>query len=158
MFGLPTLYVSAMKYIAILLAVVGVLFGTYEFGNRRGYESGYTVGAASKQPTIDSLTATINEQRTAEANKAQAVASTAANEVIADTAKNNASQQVRTQILDHYHTVVQTVPGNCGVSEPTVTAIDAMLDTQAVYDTPISTLQLPTAAPTTTGASDAKTN
>jgi hypothetical protein len=128
--------------IIVLLLVAGIT-GVYEWGNSRGHTAGYTEGVASQKSTIDGLTLTLNTERAAEANKAAQVQNSASNETIADQTANANSQVVRTQIVDHYHTVEVPVAGACAVDTATITAINALLDTQAVYDdVPVPTLKL----------------
>jgi hypothetical protein len=117
-----------------LLLVAGIFAGVYAYGHSKGSDAGYASGVAAEQPTILGLTKTINDSRTAVATKVDALQVKTASAVVASVQQQAVKTVVRTQIVDHYHTVEKVVASQCGLSNPSVLAINAALATQIIYD------------------------
>ena len=122
-----------VKNVSIAVAVLGILFAAYSYGSINGSTTGYTKGVASQQAAIANLTKTINDERNAVATKIQQVQAVAANAVIEAQKQQTVKTVVRTQIVDHYNTVEKTVQAQCGLSQPSIAAINELLATQINY-------------------------
>jgi hypothetical protein len=135
----PTLIKDALG----VLAILGIVFGIYMWGHSNGVDAGYKNGIAFDKPTIDALhgqvtdlTKQINDQRIALAAKTSTVENSTANATVASANQQATKTVVRTQIVDHYHTVEVPAATSCGVDEAAVTTINQLLETQVTYDNP----------------------
>lgn len=145
--GLGGVSPTLIKDVLGVIAVAAVLFGIYEYGHSNGYESGFNKGVASNQPTIDTLTKTINDQRTQLAAKVTQVQDTAANAVVKSEEQQQTKIVTRTQIVDHYHNVEVPAKSTCTLALETTLTINSLLDTQTTYDNPAPVPDIPSREP-----------
>jgi hypothetical protein len=118
------------KYVAILLAVLAVLFGAYEYGSSHGYKSGYQVAWDTQQKTINNMVDAQNAEATAQNNKITTLEQSAADAW--QTAQNQQKFVVsqRTTQVATYKAANPQVAASCGWSPATVNVINQMIGDQ----------------------------
>lgn len=141
------------KDLLIGFAVVLLLAAVYTAGHHRGYDDGhsdgYTEGVKSQKPVVDelknkvaALTKVINDDREATAAKVKALEHDLSEATIELTAKQAEGKAKRDDIVHRYETSIPPVQQNaCGLSVETVTAINALLDTQIENPTEVKEVQ-----------------
>jgi hypothetical protein len=118
---------SVGKYVAIILGVVAILFGAYEYGSSHGYQSGYQVAWDTQQKTINNMVTAQNDEAVAQNNKITTLEQSAADAW--QTAQNQQKFVVtqRTTEVAAYTKANPQVAASCGFSPATVNVINQML-------------------------------
>jgi hypothetical protein len=125
----------------ILLALVFALgLGAYSWGHADGYASGHTKGftdgRTSRNEEVDhlkdnvsGLTALVNTERKAVADKIKAVQKDAANQAVETVKDLNQQIRARDKIISDYRASVEPkIQQHCGLSIETVQAINALIE------------------------------
>lgn len=122
------------KYVAIVLAIVAVLFGAYEYGSSHGYKSGYKSGYQvawdTQQKTINNMVDAQNAEAKAQNTKITTLEQSAADAW--QTAQNQQKfvvGQRNTQVAAYKQANPQ-VAASCGFSPATVNVINQMIGAQ----------------------------
>jgi Flp pilus assembly protein TadG len=121
---------SVGKYVAIVLAVVAVLFGAYEYGSSHGYKSGYQVAWDTQQKAINNMVAAQNAETQAQNTKITTLEQSAADAW--QTAQNQQKFVVtqRNTEVAAYQKANPQVAASCGFAPATVNVINQMLGVQ----------------------------
>ena len=122
-----------MKYGLIALAVIGVLFGAYEYGHSSGYDSGHTDAWNEQQKTIQKMVNQQNAQtseQNAKISDLEQKGMKAAGDVFVATAQ---AAQTRSTIITKYEKATpQQVQQACGWDAPTVQTINELIDADPI--------------------------
>ncbi len=118
---------SVFKYVAIVLAVVAVLFGAYEDGSSHGYKSGYQVAWDTQQKTVNNMVNAQNAETQAQNTKITTLEQSAADAW--QTAQNQQKFVVtqRNTEVAAYKKASPQVAASCGWSPDTVNVINQMI-------------------------------
>lgn len=120
-----------VKYVLPILGVLALLFGVYEYGHSRGYNSGYASGHQvawdTQQKTINAMVEQQNAQNKANNDKIASLESdsqTYANQ-IADL--TNQLKQKRAQVVTKYVQANPQSSQTCGFDDTLSSAINQIL-------------------------------
>lgn len=124
---------TLVKYGLTTVAILGILFGVYSYGHSSGYDSGHTDAWNEQQKTIQKMVDTQNAQTTAQNGRISDLeqqAMKAAGDVFNANAQAAAT---RASVVTKYQLLVPDVVSKaCGWDEPTVTAINQIINADPI--------------------------
>ncbi len=127
------------KLILKILILLLIIAGIFWYGHHRGYDSGYTKGVDSQKPAIAKLVKQLNDEHKAIDAKIKRIEDKAKRDIAFAQSQQKIKIEVRQKIVDHYHKTFVEVASKSSLSEPSVKAINDLLDTQVTFGIPKET-------------------
>lgn len=130
-----------LKYVLPVVAVFAILLGAFEAGSSHGYNKGYAVAWDTQQTAINKMVDAHNLEVGANNSKLEQFESDA-QAARADAASATfAALTTRAKIVTQYRTANPQTAKSCGLSMPTVQAINNILSADQPASAPIGASQ-----------------
>lgn len=123
-----TLLSIGLKYVLPVLAVAGLLFGVYEYGHSKGYDSGYQTAWNKQQATIQGMVDKQNAQTLAQNQKIDDLVKKSQQDTLDLAAANMRAAVTRETVVTQYVHDNPTIAASCGWDIPTVNTINQLID------------------------------
>lgn len=127
-----TLLSIGLKYVLPVVAVLGLLFGVYEYGHSKGYDSGYQVAWSAQQKTIQGMVDKQNAQTEAQNQRISDLEKKSQQDTVDLAAANMKAAITRETVVTQYVHDNPVIAASCGWDIPTVDAINALIDADAI--------------------------
>lgn len=129
---MTTLLSIFLKYVVPVLGVIALLFGVYEYGHSKGYDTGYQAAWDKQQATIQGIVDVQNAQTKVQNAQIDSLVKKSQQDTLDLAAANMNANLARGTVITTYIQANPVVSKSCGWDLPTVDAINAIVTSDPV--------------------------